>query len=363
MTRGGPSELQAQVLAADLCAGCGACLGHCPYLKTLGERVAFIHPCPLSEGRCFEVCPRTAVDPDALDWQVFGVPRRDDVLGCHDGLYFARALDPEVSLRGQYGGVATALTLFALESGLAAAALLTGGDPTHPPEPVIARDRGAVLGAAGTKYSACPTLEPLSALLRDGREPLAVVGRPCQVTAARKVEAREGNGRLGALIGIFCFWALAPGFYRFLDRRADLSRATKVDMPKEGGMTFAANGRTASLPIEEVRPFIRTACQTCFDPTCEWADVAVGSTEHDPAWNTLIVRTARGHALVDGARAGGVIEITPYPPERIPILKEAVQRKKLRVLDVLEAGRPETAYLQLAEARRMAVRAAGEGLR
>lgn len=353
----GPRELQAQVLAADLCTGCGACLGHCPYLKTLGERVTFIHECPRAEGRCYEVCPRTEFDPNAMDWQVFNSPRRDDVLGCYDGLYFARSLDREVSTRGQYGGVTTALTLFALESGTADAALLTRGDPTRLPEPAIARDRAAVLAAAGTKYTACPTLAPLAERLRETGERFVVVGRPCQVEAARKIEAHAGGARLPLVMGIFCFWALAPTFYRFLQRRSDLARATKIDMPKEGGMTFEVHGRTATLPIEDVRPFIRPACQSCFDPTAEWADVAVGSTEYDPAWNTLIVRSARGRELVERARGAGAIETTPYPADRLPILKEAVQRKKLRVIDAHESGATTTAYLELTERERLAVRA------
>lgn len=355
----GPSDLQTEVLAADLCTGCGACLGHCPYLKTLGERVTFIHECPRTEGRCYAVCPRTGLNPDALDRQVFGAPRRDGLLGCYEALYWARALDPEVSARGQYGGVTTALAALALVSGTADAALLTRGGPTRMPEPVVARDRVAVLAAAGTKYTACPTLVPLAERLRAGQERLVVVGRPCQVEAVRKIEASAGEGRMPLVIGIFCFWALGPAFYRFLEGRGDLVRATKLDMPKEGGMTFALNGRSASVPIDEVRPFIRPACQTCFDPTAEWADVAVGSTEHDPAWNTLIVRTERGRAFVDLAAAAGAIELRPYPAERVPILKEAVQGKKLRVLDACESGAPAAAYLDVGASHREAVRAWG----
>ncbi len=354
----GPNELQERVLSADLCTGCGACLGHCPYLKTLGERVAFIHPCPRSEGRCFEVCPRTALDPNGLDWQVFGAPRRDPILGCHEGIYFARATDPDVTSRGQYGGVATALALFTLSSKAADAVLVTRGEPTRFPQPVIARDRATVLAAAGTKYTACPTLGPLAESLRDKRESLAVVGRPCQVAAARKAESRDGQP-LALLIGIFCFWALGPGFYRFLQRRSDLARASKIDMPKEGGMTFAVNGKMASVPIEEIRPFIRTACQSCFDPTAEWADVAVGSTEYDPAWNTLVVRTERGRGVVERARAAGALEVKPYPTDRLPLLRQAVQNKKLRVIDSLEDGLRDTAYLDLSEAQRLAVRTQG----
>src|SRR3989304_1476345 len=135
--RGGPADLQPCVLGTGSCTACGACLGHCPYLKTLGERVAFIHPCPLPEGRCFAVCPRAALAPDRLDAPL--------------------------------------------------------GRPTAAPHPVVARDRAAVLAAAGTKYSACATLAPLAPLLREGTAPLAVVGRPCQVAALRKIEARGGG--------------------------------------------------------------------------------------------------------------------------------------------------------------------------
>lgn len=355
----GPSDLQAEVLAADLCTGCGACLGHCPYLKTLGERVAFIHPCPRTEGRCYAVCPRTGLDADALDWQVFGVPRRDHVLGCHDALYWARALDPEIRARGQYGGVATALAVFALASGTADAALLTRGGPSRMPAPVLARDRAGVLAAAGTKYTACPTLSPLAERLRASRERVAVVGRPCQVEAVRKLQARGDDGRLPLVVGIFCFWALTPAFYRFLEQRGDLGRADKLDMPKEGGMTFSLGGRSTSVPIEEVRPFIRPACQTCFDPTAEWADISVGSTEQDPAWNTVIVRTERGGTFVERAREAGVLEMQAYPADRIPILREAVQRKKARVLDAQATGTPAAAYLALSEPHRRAVQVAG----
>lgn len=364
MERGGPQALQDHVLSADLCAGCGACLGYCPYLKTLGERVAFIHPCPRSDGRCYEVCPRTAMDPYRLDEQVFGSKRTDPFLGSYQELYFARALQPEVKGRGQYGGVATALTLFAMDSGLADAALLTGGNPTKLPQPVIARDRETALAAAGTKYSACPTLEPLSPLLREGREALAVVGRPCQVAAVRNIEARGEVGcHLPLLIGIFCFWALSPAFYRFLASRPELVKATKLDIPKEGGVVFSRDGESMSIPLEEVRSFIRPACQSCFDPTAEWADLAVGSTEYDPAWNTLLVRTDRGQSLLEAALDAKVLRVKPYPAERIPILREAVRGKKLRVLEAVEARRPEALYLQLSEEHRESLRVEGKTLR
>jgi coenzyme F420-reducing hydrogenase beta subunit len=362
MERGGPADLDARVLAADLCTGCGACLGHCPYLKTLGERVAFVHPCSLTEGRCFAACPRTSLDVEELDRHVFGGPRIDPLLGSYRRLLWARALEPDVRERSQYGGVTTALTAFALESGTVTAAVLTRGTPTRLPDPVVARDRDAVLATTGTKYSACPTLLPLGRLLREGEDTVAVVGRPCQVQAIRKIEASGKTGhRVGVVVGLFCFWALAPSFYRTIGSRSDIARATKVDIPKEGGVVFTRNGDRTTVPLDDVRPHIRTACHTCFDPTAEWADVAVGSTEHDAAWNTLVVRTPRGETLVDAALAAGVIEARPYPPERIPILRQAVLGKKRRVVAALDADLPEARYLRLPEDLRTTISAGGNG--
>jgi coenzyme F420 hydrogenase subunit beta len=354
MKRGGPGDLEARVLSADLCTGCGACLGHCPYLKTLGERVAFVHPCTLSEGRCFSVCPRTALDPDELDQRVFGKPRLDPLLGSYRRLLWGRALDASAQACGQYGGVTTALAAFVLDTGAVTASVVTGGGPTTFPRPVIARTRDDVLAASGTKYSACPTLEPVAGLLREGNETLAVVGRPCQVEALRKLEASGKAGRkLGPVIGLFCFWALAPSFYRFVAARA-LRHATRIDIPKEGGVVFS-NGADTTVPLDEIRPHIRPACQACLDPTAEWADVSIGSTEHDPAWNTVVVRTATGEALIDAAVAAGVIETTPYPPERIPGLRAAVSGKKRRVVAAIEEGRTDAAYLTLSDEARAAI--------
>jgi coenzyme F420-reducing hydrogenase beta subunit len=355
----GPADVKTRVLDAGLCTVCGACVGHCPYLKTLGERVAYVHPCSLERGRCAAVCPRMSLAPAALDAQVFGVPRADAVLGVHRGIHFARAVNAATRQRGQYGGVVTALTAFAIRAGSVSAAVMTAGAPTDFPRPIVARDAGAVMAAAGTKYTACATLTPLAGLMREGETALGIVGRPCQVAAVRKIQSRaEGDGGIRLVIGLFCFWALSPDFYRFVRSREELNGAAKIDIPKDGGIVFSGAGRSVTVPLEEIRPFIRPACQSCFDPTAEFADLAVGSTEYDPGWNTLIVRSARAQVLVDAAVNAGVIELVPYPEERLPVLRAAVLAKKRRVVAMRDAGHGDTAYLQLTDAERDALAAA-----
>ncbi|KKM10096.1 hypothetical protein SY88_15770 [Clostridiales bacterium PH28_bin88] len=351
----GARDLQAEVLDKNLCTGCGMCVGMCPYIKTVDEKVAVIHPCGLEDGNCYRVCPRTATDLSQLDRQVFGEKRDDAVLGRHTALLFARAADVQVAGGGQYGGTVSALTVFALEQGDIDAAVLTRGNGGSYPAPRVVRSREEVLACAGSKYSACPTMTGFHQAVGEGSRRTGVVGRPCQVTAVRKLQglaAGDGVPHLPAgtaslVIGLFCFWALDPGFYRWLAARVDPQQVLAIDIPLEGLEVRTAE-RVYRWPVDEVRPFIRPACLQCFDSTAEFADVSVGSTEYDPEWNTLVVRTRRGADLVERARQAGVLEVKPYPEERIPILRQAVLNKKIRVLRLWEDG--QAAYLQVDDA-------------
>ncbi|MEW6424654.1 MAG: Coenzyme F420 hydrogenase/dehydrogenase, beta subunit C-terminal domain [Bacillota bacterium] len=338
--QGGPVELKTRVQDRNMCTACGACAGLCPYIYTVREKVAVIYPCGRTGGSCYRVCPRTPTDLGELDRQVFGAPRTDHVLGEHSAIYFSRAQDKEINARAQYGGTVTALLAFLLKQERIEAALLARGNGAVPPEPFVAATLEDLLAGAGSKYSACPTLSVLPQAVREERRRLAVVGRPCQVTALRKMQAQEQQlphlpaaGLAIFVIGLFCFWALTPEFYTFLAEKAGSEEIRKVDIPVEGLKLTLVGGQELLFPVDEVRPFIRPACPDCFDPTAELADVSVGSTEYDPAWNTLLVRTPAGKALVEEARAAGVIALKPYPEERLPLLRRAAFNKKLRVLN------------------------------
>lgn len=340
----GALGLKQEVMDSGDCAGCGLCVGMCPYIKAIGERIAVIHQCGLEDGNCYRLCPRTATDLEQLDRNVFNRERGDHILGNHTEIVFARSLREDAAKSGQYGGVVSALTAFLLDRGEVSGAVLTGGNPGEAPYPVLARSREEVLACAGSRYSASPTLAGLNRAVRDGMQDLAVVGRPCQVLALRKAQSLgevPGHNlsarKVNFIIGLFCFWSLETGIYELIKQRAGGQRILKVDIPREAMVITTGSGEI-SIPIEEVRPFVRRTCQQCFDPTAEFADVSVGSTEYDPRWNTLIVRSLRGKEIIDAACAAGVLEIKEYPRERLPLLLNAVRGKKLRVLGSLEAG-------------------------
>ncbi|MHB1125637.1 MAG: Coenzyme F420 hydrogenase/dehydrogenase, beta subunit C-terminal domain [Bacillota bacterium] len=341
----GPVDLQKEVIETNKCTTCGLCAGMCPYIKTAAEWVAVIHPCGLTDGNCYKCCPRTETNLAFLDDLVFGVERTDHLLGNHSGIYFARALNREIAAHGQYGGVVTALASYLLEKGLADSAILTGSTEAGLAQPTVAHSRDEILACARSKYSSSPTLAALHRAARDGSRHMVVVGRPCQVTALRKMQALDrvpaGHNlsaqKVDFIVGIFCFWALSPDFYRYLRSKIGNSRVIKIDIPVEGMVVTTEDG-DLRWAVDDIRQFIKPSCQECFDSTAELADVSVGSTEIDPRWNTLVVRTSVGKQIVERASADGVLEIRDYPVARMPLLRHAARNKKLRVLEMQESG-------------------------
>ncbi len=348
-------RLQQEVIQTELCTSCGMCIGLCPYIKSFKEKTAFIHQCQVDDGKCYNICPRGETDWPQMDQEIFGKQRTDHVLGNYNQLLFARAKESDFSQKGQYSGLTSALVSYALSIGEIDGAVLSGGEPGKMPEPTLATTRDDVLAAAGSKYSAVPTLLSLNKAIEEGFKNLGVVGRPCQVLAARKMQLRYNNpsdlpgNKIKLIIGLFCFWALSPEFYEFLAEKTKGANIASLDITTED-LVVRTNGEELKLPVENIRRFICPTCQQCFDPTSEFADLSIGSTEFDPGWNTLIIRTDKGRELIEQSIKDGIIEVYTYPAERIPLLLQAVGNKKKRVLEEWEPT-----YLKLNESYHRAV--------
>lgn len=336
----GAVGLRKEVLDPGLCAVCGACVGYCPYIKTFGEQVAVIHDCKLCDGVCYRVCPRCFTDYAGMRQKVFGDSDFDRILGTYTSISLARAREEGIRSRGQYGGVVTALSRHAMQQGQIDCALMAGGGPGGA-KPSLCASPEEILEMAGSKYTAVPTLSLFQEAVRNGFQKIGVVGRPCQVIASRKMQqVEEINGqRLALVIGLFCFWSLSAEFHSFLKKKG-LGKCSRMDIPKDGVYFQKEDGEQVKLPLEEIRPFIKNTCLSCYDPISELADISVGSTEHDPGWNTLVVRTRKGQQLVEESVAAGVLKLKPYPQELLPVLRQAVFQKKKRVLQ-----RPDVAYI------------------
>ncbi|HBV99377.1 MAG: hypothetical protein JL50_21820 [Peptococcaceae bacterium BICA1-7] len=347
----GQEQLKSCVIDKNLCSGCGMCVGLCPYIKTFRDRVKVIHPCGQKDGTCYSTCPKTFWDIDGMDDFVFQGPRSDQALGVYKGIFFSRAAGEKAG-GAQYGGTATSLMAFALDSGMVEGAVLAGGSALDP-RPVYAGTALEVMAGAGSKYTAVPTLAAFNQAVGINGGRLGLVGRPCQVEAVRKMQQgchSEAHGNreraVGLTIGLFCFWSLTPEFYDFLAEKTKGEVITRVDIPVEG-LTVTTPAGANTWPVDQIRKYIKDSCSACIDCTSEWADISVGSTESDPQYNTLVVRTVAGQRLVERAAEKGVIEIKPYPEERLPILRKAALNKKMRVIQ--GEGGKMPGYLKLSD--------------
>lgn len=359
----GPQELEARVIRQDLCCVCGGCMGLCPYFLVMQEHVVLMEPCGLTEGRCYEVCPRTVVDLEALNRDVFGRARDDFVLGSNQGVFMSQAADQGVRERGQYGGTVSALLKSGLESGSIDGVILAGSSSRHGllPEPVLARSAEEILHATGSKYSACPSLKILDRSLKECGK-LAVVGRPCQVIALRKrlLCEPETAGRISLVVGLFCMWSLN---YRklasHLAGQLEIDRAKKIDIPYNRFVVFTDEG-PRDLDYGPIPGLRNPTCDLCFDFTSEFADVSVGSTEWKDDWNTLIIRTDKGKVAVDAAGKAGKLAVEDFPDDRVKLLRQASLGKKKRVLEALGGDScPISDYLVMSDDERRSIRESG----
>lgn len=349
----GPKDLQTNVIAKGLCSACGACTNLCPYIDMVkGKGAVIIENCGLSEGKCYNFCPRAYIDVPSLDKTIFGSYRKDLALGSNISIVKARAKDSKIRSSAQYGGVASALITYALETGEIDAAVLAKSQDKISAEPTIAKNRKKVLECAGSKYIVCPTVTGVLEAIKQEKGKIGVVGTSCQITAIRKMQASNfeiGTDKISLLIGLFCTWAVSPDAYSYIRNLVGSAKVVKLDVPPPPANIFViqTEAKKIEVPLDKVRKYIMPSCNVCFDMTNEFADISVGTVEGEEDWNTVIVRTKEGEKILQGAIDAGVIETKPLEKERLDHLCEASLTRKRRVLTEKEAEK--TAYLTIRE--------------
>ncbi len=337
-------ELQGSVIKEGLCTYCGACTGMCPYLIPYKGNVIARDTCSLDHGRCRAFCPRLAVDVERLHRSMFGSPYENVDTGSVKDSFIARATDQEAFSSGQYGGVVTALCCMALDEHIVDAVVATDCTDKFLPFGRTASTRADLLQCAGSSYIAAATIEAFNRDVcgKDIRK-AAVVCTPCQSLALANMRfsnadlaERNSMDKLGLVIGLFCTWALSyDAFAAYLRDRVPMKDVVKVDIPPPPANTFELSFKTSapvSLPLAEVRPFIRDACRYCIDMTAEFADISVGAAEGIEGWNTVLVRSEKGRELMEKAVKQGAVATKAVPGQGMQHLKEASLLKKKRGL-------------------------------
>ena len=168
---------------------------------------------------------------------------------------------------------------------------------------------------------ASPTLSGLNDAIGRGYTRAGVVGTSCQMLAVAQMRTNplkkdDFQDPVGLSVGLFCNWALdSRSLEALLASRVDVADIQRMDIPPPPAdvMILTTTNGEQTIPLSEIKPLIPHTCFICLDFSSEFADVSVGMYEGRPGWNTLIVRTTRGEALVDTAVAEGFLETGPMP--------------------------------------------------
>ncbi len=157
-------DLKSDVIDVGTCVLCGACVLACPEnIVSIEDRKPQLKgKCPEDCNLCYVTCPRTYIPEEILSADSSKKP-----LG--DYLKIVSAQAPMI--KGQDGGVATALLNYALTQKMVEEVIIVDKNKAHPwkPEAKLTNNVADVLSASGTKYAACPVFEPLKSL-KDSKE-------------------------------------------------------------------------------------------------------------------------------------------------------------------------------------------------
>lgn len=311
----GFGELEYKVISPEICCRCGTCEAFCPRIEHKENKPALVEYDPLC-GLCFAYCPRTFLDMGELEAKLFGRTRNaDEALGI-----FKKAVSAQATARqskAQDGGVATALLVQALESGIIDCAVVTDRDDEWRTVARVVTTADEVKAAAGTKYTISNSVYAVKEAMEKGYKKIGFVGTPCQIQALRKVQLLDepydfGQKKIVLLVGLFCmenfdYDELMEGLVKG-KFGLDPKDVVRFEISKGMFRVIDKSGKAHEVKIEETDAYTFKGCGPCFDFASELSDVSVGSVGSAGGWSTVLMRTDAGEKLYAATLAAGAVQ-------------------------------------------------------
>ncbi|MHA1315276.1 MAG: Coenzyme F420 hydrogenase/dehydrogenase, beta subunit C-terminal domain [Candidatus Helarchaeota archaeon] len=320
-------KLMKEIVDTGICTKCSACVGTCDVLvwDLATDRPKLVGKCT-GCGICYNQCPRTFTS-------------LSDIIGSFKVAYTAQSLNEKI--KGQDGGVVTALLAYGLSEGLLDCAIVTKKDKEKLwyPVPTIVTNLDDLYDSAGSVYIHSQTVNKLMEAIRAGYHSIGFVGTPCNVDAVAKMQ-ESTTGMLHAFmrtnilnIGLFCMESFTyEGLTDFLKANgSNWDEVVKCTIER-GQFVFHLKPELGKDNIaRKVHTLVRYAessCSYCGDLTSENADISVGSIGSAAGWSTVLVRNNKGYQYLIDAAEKGWIKLEPLANKKINLLKNIAKRKK-----------------------------------
>jgi len=336
----------ADVVARQLCAGCGACASLDPdriemfdslahgrrprYRRAQGET--------RDDEAALRVCPGIGLEHQREAGEGEPIAELRPGWGSVREVWEGHATDEAIRFAGSSGGAVTAIALACLEEAGMHGALHITARPDAPllNHTVLSTTRAELVNATGSRYAPASPCDGLH-LIERASGPCVFIGKPCDVAAVDKACALrpELEKRIGLTIAIFCAGTpTTRATLRLLEHIGVADPADVVSIryrgrgwPGDTTITVRTAGglETRSLPYSKAWGDILSTerqwrCQVCPDHTGEFADLAVGDPWYrrpqpgDPGSSLILVRTERGRRMMRQALEGGYLSARRVRP-------------------------------------------------
>jgi len=317
-------KLRNDIIKPGICTLCGACASTCESISLDDGEPKLTGKCTAC-GVCYNQCPRTITTEEGL-------------IGSLRQAYAAKSNLKEI--KGQDGGVVTAMLAYALEEGLIDCAIVTSRSEKEPwkPVPIVAKTYEDLLHSSGSIYSHSMTMDALMSAIRQGMNSIAFVGPSCNIDAVYKMQ-KSPRGFLHMFmrakilkLGLFCMDSFDyKGLKQFIEGKnmhLDDIESMKI---RKGRFEVITSGGMESFDLKELDNFRSSSCKYCTDMASENSDISFGGVGTPQGYTSVLVRSSIGYEIFNEAADCGYIDARVIEEEEMQRILNLAKMKKVQM--------------------------------
>jgi len=322
-------DLIEEVHNKGICQQCGGCVSFCNSMdydvigyKEPNSPPEFINKenC-LKCGICYHICPQTHVLDDDLNRTFNLLDFSSMPLGNICDLYSCQSKDLDFLRHGTDGGVVNSLLNYMFEENLIDGAIVAKTKAPFSREPFFAKNKEDLLSTSGLKLGISHQLDEvqryhsysssLPKISSTKFKRLAVVGTPCQIYTIRCMQNLGiiPSQNIEFCLGLFCYenFEFDQRKMEQFEREFNLKfeDIEKIKIKKDLIIQLKGMESLIHIPFEDLKDYMRPACNACSDFTNVYADVSFGGLGSSENFTTVITRTNKGRKLIEEALKRG----------------------------------------------------------
>ncbi|MDR2829610.1 MAG: Coenzyme F420 hydrogenase/dehydrogenase, beta subunit C-terminal domain [Methanobrevibacter sp.] len=162
-------------------------------------------------------------------------------------------------------------------------------------------------------------------------EKIAIVGTPCQILAASKInyyEKETGGSPIDLKIGLFCMENFSYTYLKMFlkEKNMNLNDVKEFRIENNKFKVFLEDS-VQEFSIPQTNSFKRKNCDICTDYTSNLADISVGSVGSPKGYSTVIIRNEKGDKIVQDLISNNLVSEIYAEENALDLLKKISNKK------------------------------------